>query len=84
MYDHTRLTMIELKCQCAMKKHYLELSSAEEQYLIELIAKNGEYRKITSSETGKSYKVPVGFILVHGLKGNELNQHGFPEWKNTH
>jgi hypothetical protein len=72
--------MITLKCKCALGKHCLNLGKSTEQYLLELLGKNGEYRKITSSETGKSYKVPVGFILVHGIKGSELNMHGFEEW----
>lgn len=72
--------MIKLPCSCSMKFHYLDLGKEKEDYLRELLAKNGEYRKIIHAESGTAYKVPVGFILVHGLKGNELNKHGFEQW----
>lgn len=74
--------MITLPCKCGYGKHILSYDEKTEAFLKDLIKKNGEYKKVISAETHKAYKVPVAYILVHGLKGNELNTLGFDLWEN--
>jgi hypothetical protein len=39
----------------------------------------GKYKKITSLESGKSYKIPTRQILIYGIKGTDLEK--YPEWE---
>ncbi len=77
------ITMIILKCTCQYGMHALDYDEKTEKYLKELIIKNGQYKKVTKAETGKSYKVPVAYILAHGIKADELESYGFDEWKDA-
>lgn len=75
--------MIVLDCTCQYKQHVLSYDDDTEKYLNDLIEKNGQYKKVVYAPTGKAYKVPVAFILVHGIKASELDNYGFEEWQET-
>lgn len=73
--------MVILKCTCQFGVHALKYDAKTERYLNTLIRKNGEFKKIVRVETGKAYKVPVGYIIAHGIEANKLDTYGFDEWK---
>lgn len=65
--------MIELPCTCQYKKHVLSYDEKTEKYLQSIIKKQGYYKKVIRGPTGKAYKVPIAFIICHGIKEEELD-----------
>lgn len=56
---------------CSEKYHNILVQTFETMY--------GKYKKVTDDVTGKSYKVPIRYIVEHGLKQMELER--FPLWE---
>jgi len=67
-------------CHCGKLKHYS--SKEQEQLVKEAEAKYGEFKKIVYLENGKTYLVPIHYILVHGIKGVDLPKLKFMELNN--
>jgi len=76
----TTIAMLILNCTCQFKTHALEYDEKTEAYLKDLIARNGLHRKVTV-EGGKSYKVPVAFMLAHTMLAENMDTYGFDEWE---
>ena len=60
-------------CPCKEGKHEIDEKKGLYEFLVETIEKQGEYIKVTSAKTGKSYSVPRIYIAMHGVKGNEIS-----------
>jgi len=72
---------IRLACSCRELFHELEVDKVTYDYLHEIIVNKGEYKKVIHLPSGECYRVPMGYIMVHGLKGFDLPYLGFPKWK---
>lgn len=68
-------------CHCGRKLHYT--CEMVERWVLKMIKELGYYITVTSTKTGKSYKVPRHYIALHGLKGDKLDKLGFEEIKAT-
>lgn len=57
----------------------MHLSSSQQIYIKNWGKTWPEFKKIMLLGE-KSYKVPTYYIIIHGLKYNEVPTLGFPEW----
>lgn len=64
-------------CHCGKPEHYA--SEAQEKLVQDTIKVKGEFAYVTQLETDRRFKVPWGYIIVHGVKGNLLHTYGFEE-----
>jgi hypothetical protein len=71
--------MITLNCTCQKGFHILDYRPEDEAMLADTIKQFGQFKKITIVG-GKSWKVPIAFILVHGIKADLMETYGFEEW----
>jgi len=73
--------MSEKICPCGMPLHYTDphVQDLVEQQIAEL----GECTTIMIMQTGRKYRVPRHYIMLHGVKGYELprlaGQYGIEE-----
>jgi hypothetical protein len=70
---------IEL-CHCGKPLHYT--SKELEDLIIKIIQNKGRrWTPTTSLETGKTYKVDIHYIALHGIEADKLHTYGFEEIK---
>lgn len=70
--------MIVLKCHCQLGVHGFDFDEKTENELLQLIEKNGQFRKVTVS--GKSWRVPAAWLLLHDLEADKIDTYGFDTW----
>lgn len=71
--------MITLTCSCPAGFHTLSYTPEEETLIMDTVNKAGQFKQVTIAG-GKSWKVPVAYILVHGIEAAKMESYGFEEW----
>ncbi len=64
-------------CFCGKSLHYSDLGNYEQ--VQRLVEEFGEFIKVVSIPTNKTYAIPRHYIALHGLKQEELPELGFKE-----
>ncbi len=68
--------MNELKlCHCGKPLHYMNLNTFIK--ISQLSNDLGEFIKIKSTQSGKTYLVQRHYIALHGINGEDLDNLGF-------
>jgi hypothetical protein len=70
-----------IMCHCGKLIHYTDKKI--ERYVLDTCKANGEYVNVTSTATGKTYRVQRHYIALHGIKEDLLDSYGFVEIENA-